>query len=203
MSPTSSITTFSPPSFAQTNLTPSGNTLSDGRPIYSSTRPNGTFNAIDVLQSVGEGSYNALTVTMSKRMRKGWQMQANYTYAKSTDNAPFPNYVLATGDDRISDPSNISRDKGVAPFNQTHTFALSSLLQPKVSGNGFGAKLANNNQLVIWDSAPGVNYQVLATTNLLVPFAPISDVIPGSGSSTYFYDPNPTPQKFYQVQQLP
>jgi hypothetical protein len=80
-------------------------------------------------------------------MRKGWQMQANYTYAKSTDNAPFPNYVLATGDDRLSDPSNVDRDKGIAPFNQTHTFALSSLLQPKVSGNGFGAKLANNNQL--------------------------------------------------------
>jgi len=86
-------------------------------------------------------------VTMNKRMRKGWQMQANYTYAKSTDNAPFPSYVLATGDDRISDPSNIDRDKGVAPFNQTHTFALSSLLQPKVSGDGIGAKLANNNQL--------------------------------------------------------
>ncbi len=130
-----------------TNLTPSGNTLADGRPIYSSTRPNSIFNAIDVLQSAGQGSYNALTVTMNKRMRKGWQMQANYTYAKSTDNAPFPNYVLATGDDRISDPSNIDRDKGVAPFNQTHTFALSSLLQPKVSGDGFGAKLANHNQL--------------------------------------------------------
>ena len=130
-----------------TNLTPTANTLGDGRPIYSPVRPNGTFNAIDVLQSIGQGSYNALTVTMAKRMRKGWQMQANYTYAKSTDNAPFPSYVLATGDDRISDPSNIDRDKGVAPFNQTHTFALSSLLQPKVSGDGFGAKLVNHNQL--------------------------------------------------------
>ena len=135
------------PVVLDTNLTATAASLADGRPIYSPTRPNSTFNAIDVAQSIGEGSYNALTVTMGKRMRGGWQMQANYTYAKSTDNAPFPGYVLATGDDRISDPSNIDRDKGVAPFNQTHTFALSSLLQPKVSGDGFGAKLANNNQL--------------------------------------------------------
>ena len=129
------------------NLTTTTSSLGDGRPIYSSTRPNSSFNAIDVVQSIGRGAYNALTVTLNKRMRKGWQMQANYTLAKSTDNAPFPSYVLATGDDRISDPSSIDRDKGVAPFNQTHTFVLSSLLQPKIQGDGIGAMLVNNNQL--------------------------------------------------------
>ena len=63
--------------------------------------------------------------------------------------------------------------------------------------------LANNNQLVIWDSAPGVNYQVLGTTNLAEPFQPVSGIIPGAGSSTYFYDPNPADQKFYQIQVVP
>ncbi|MEI6196073.1 MAG: hypothetical protein WCS42_17270, partial [Verrucomicrobiota bacterium] len=63
--------------------------------------------------------------------------------------------------------------------------------------------LANNNQLVVWDSAPGVNYQVLATTNLAQPFLPISNPIPGSGTSTFFYDPNPAPQKFYEIQMVP
>ncbi len=63
--------------------------------------------------------------------------------------------------------------------------------------------LDNNNQLVVWDSAPGVNYQVLATTNLLLPFQVISGPIPGSGSSTVFYDPNPAAQKFYEIQMLP
>ncbi|HXS67436.1 MAG TPA: alpha-amylase family glycosyl hydrolase, partial [Candidatus Polarisedimenticolia bacterium] len=64
---------------------------------------------------------------------------------------------------------------------------------PKISG------LSENNQLVVWDSVAGVNYQVLATTNLSQPFQPISEVIPGSGSSTYFYDPDPAQQKYYQV----
>ena len=35
------------------NLTPTALTLGDGRPIYSSTRPNPTFNAIDTVQSTG------------------------------------------------------------------------------------------------------------------------------------------------------
>jgi hypothetical protein len=61
--------------------------------------------------------------------------------------------------------------------------------------------LSSNNQLVIWDSASGVNYQVLATTNLAQPFEPISGTIPGTGTSTFYYDYSTTnaPQKFYQV----
>lgn len=61
--------------------------------------------------------------------------------------------------------------------------------------------LANNNQLLVWDSAPGVNYQILATTNLTQPFEAISDIIPGAGASTYFFDSSPSvPDKFYEVQ---
>ncbi len=62
---------------------------------------------------------------------------------------------------------------------------------------------AENRQLILWASAPGVNYQVLATTNLLQPFAPISDWIPGQGATTSFYDPNPAAQKFYEIEALP
>jgi glycosidase/archaellum component FlaG (FlaF/FlaG flagellin family) len=83
----------------------------------------------------------------------------------------------------------------VTPISDTRTLIVAPPL--RISG------LDNNNQLVVWDSAPGVNYQVLATTNLLVPFAPISDPISGTGSSTVFYDPNPASQKFYEVLQLP
>ena len=153
------------PLVIDTNLTATTTTLGDGRPVYSSTRPNSQFNAIDVAQSTGEGTYNALTVTVQKRMRHGWQMQANYTLAKSTDNAPFPGYVLATGDDRISDPSSIDRDKGVAPFNQTHTFALSTLLQPKIEGSL--APIINNNQLgIIIQANSGLPFNIRTNRDL-------------------------------------
>jgi hypothetical protein len=153
------------PVVIDTNLTATSTSLGDGRPIYSPTRPNGTFNAIDVVQSIGRGAYNALTMTMNKRMRHGWQMQANYTLAKSTDNAPFPSYVLATGDDRVSDPSNLDREKGVAPFNQTHTLALSTLLQPKVEGSL--APILNNNQLgIIVQANSGLPFNIRTNRDL-------------------------------------
>jgi hypothetical protein len=57
--------------------------------------------------------------------------------------------------------------------------------------------------LLLWNSAPGVNYQVLATTNLVQPFQTISDIVPGQGSTTTFYDPNPGAQKFYEIQMVP
>jgi glycosidase len=64
------------------------------------------------------------------------------------------------------------------------------------------SSLASNNQLILWNSAPGVNYQVLATTNLAQPFHVISDIIPGQGTTSSFYDPNPASQKFYEIQMV-
>ncbi|HZI30846.1 MAG TPA: hypothetical protein VFF11_00820, partial [Candidatus Binatia bacterium] len=83
----------------------------------------------------------------------------------------------------------------LTPISDTRLVTVAPPL--KISG------LANNNQLVVWDSAPGLNYQVLATTNLAEPFQSISGIIPGAGSSTYFYDPNPAEQKFYQIHVVP
>ncbi|HVU09044.1 MAG TPA: alpha-amylase family glycosyl hydrolase [Verrucomicrobiae bacterium] len=60
------------------------------------------------------------------------------------------------------------------------------------------------NQTVVWDSTPGLNYEVLATTNLSQPFEPISDIIPATGLSTFYYDDSPSsPQKFYEVRTVP
>jgi glycosidase len=63
--------------------------------------------------------------------------------------------------------------------------------------------LASNNQTVVWSSTPGVNYTVLATTNLSHPFTPISGAIPANGLSASYLDiPNspPAPQKFYEIE---
>jgi hypothetical protein len=58
-------------------------------------------------------------------------------------------------------------------------------------------------QQLIWSSAPGVYYEVLATTNLTQPFQSISGIIPSQGTSTFFDDANnspPVPQKYYQIE---
>jgi len=89
----------------------------------------------------------------------------------------------------------VSYTNNVPPITDIRSLIVAPPL--RISG------LSSNNQLVVWASAPGVNYQVLATTNLTQPFQPISTVIPATGPSAFYYDANPAPQKFYEIEMLP
>ena len=63
---------------------------------------------------------------------------------------------------------------------------------------------ANGNQLVVWDSVAGRNYQVLATTNPAVPMQVISPLIQASGTSSFYFDSAPdATNKFYRIQLVP
>jgi hypothetical protein len=161
------------PVLVDTNLIPTDRSLADGRPIYSTavnaqTRVNPTFNHVDTFQSLGSATYNAFTLQVNKRMSGGFQFQGSYTYAKGTDNAPLTGtYVVGSGDDRLSDPSSIDRDKGVTPFNQTHTFVFSTVIQPKVEGSGAWPAIANDNQLgVIIQSNSGLPFNIRSNQDL-------------------------------------
>ncbi len=66
--------------------------------------------------------------------------------------------------------------------------------------------LVSNAQQVVWSSTPGVNYQVLATTNLTQPFAPVSGTISANSLTTSYADMSNTPpatQKFYEIKVVP
>jgi hypothetical protein len=156
----------------EVNLIPTGAVLADGRDIYSTTvsaatRVNPLFDHVYLFQSIAESAYNAFTATLTRRMQHGFQAQATYTLARGTDNAPLPGYVIGTGDDRVSDPANLDRDKGVTPFNQTHTVAISTVYAPQVTGDGMGAYLANNNQLgVIIQGNSGLPFNIRSNRDL-------------------------------------
>ena len=161
------------PVLIDVNLIPIGEALPDGRPIFSTTvspatRVDPTFDHINMFQSIGEAKYNALTATFTKRMTHGWQAQATYTLARGEDNAPLTGtYVVGSGDDRVSDPTNLDREWGVTPFNQAHTFALSAVIAPSFSGGGFLSGLANNNQLgVILQANSGLPFNIRSRTDL-------------------------------------
>jgi hypothetical protein len=156
------------PVLIDVNLVPSGATLADGRPIFSTARVDSTFNRINMFQSIGESTYNALTATLTKRMSHGWLTQATYTLARGVDNAPLTGtYVVGSQDDRVSDPTNLDRDKGVTPFNQTHTFSVSTVFAPTVSGSGLGAAVLNNNQLgVILQANSGLPFNIRSNLDL-------------------------------------
>ncbi len=161
------------PVLVDTNLVPTGTVLADGRPVFSgtvsaATRVDPTFDHVDTFRSIGHGRYDALTVSLNKRLSHGVQFQASYTWAKGKDDAPLTGaYVVGSGDDRISIPGNLAYDEGVVPFNQTHTFVASSLLAPQVDGSGFLAGLANHNQLALvlqWNS--GLPFNIRSNQDL-------------------------------------
>jgi hypothetical protein len=161
------------PVLIDVNMIPTGATLGDGRLVYSTTvnaqtRVNPTFDHINVFQSIASSNYNAFTATLTRRMQKGIQAQATYTLARGTDNAPLTGtYVVGSGDDRVSDPTNLDREKGVTPFNQTHTFVLSTVYAPQVTGDSFGARLANNNQLgIILQANGGLPFNIRSNRDL-------------------------------------
>jgi hypothetical protein len=63
---------------------------------------------------------------------------------------------------------------------------------------------AGSNPLVVWGSTPGVNYQVLVTTNLAQPFQPIGPIVTTNGFSASLTDTSPpAPQKFYVIEIVP
>ena len=155
------------------NIVPTGATLPDGRPVFAApvsaaTRVDPTFDHVNVFRSIGEAEYNAFTATFTKRMTHGWQAQATYTLAKGEDSAPLTGtYVVGSGDDRVSDPTNLDRDWGVTPFHQTHTFALSTVIAPDFGGTGIGAALANNNQVgIILQANSGLPFNIRSNLDL-------------------------------------
>jgi hypothetical protein len=156
------------PVLMDVNLVPSGSTLPDGRPIFSSARTNPAFDHIYLFQSIADSTYNAFTATLTKRMTHGWLTQATYTLARGVDNAPLTSsYIIGSGDDRPSDPTNLDRDKGVTPFNQTHTLSVSTVLAPAVGGSGPRAMLLNNNQLgIILQANSGLPFNIHSTADL-------------------------------------
>jgi hypothetical protein len=161
------------PVLMDVNLVDTGAALGDGRPVYSTivsptTRVDPNFNHVNVFKSIGESSYNAVTASVARRLSDGWQLQATYTLARGVDNAPLTGtYVVGSGDDRVSDPSNLNRDKGVGPFNQTHTLAVSGVLAPRVEGDGMRPALLNNNQVgFIFQANSGLPFNIRSNLDL-------------------------------------
>ena len=90
------------------------------------------FDHVNVFKSIG-GEVQRVHGGVRKRMTQGWQAQATYTLARGEDDAPLTStYVVGSGDDRVSDPAPSSW-WGVTPFNQAHTFAVSTIVAPVVA----------------------------------------------------------------------
>ena len=82
------------------------------------------------IQSTAQSTYNSLQMSLTRRLSKGLQFLASYTYAKSLDNASGGSD--STGE--VRDTINIAgnqfdnrANRGVSDFDRTHRFVLSYL----------------------------------------------------------------------------
>ncbi len=95
-------------------------TLSASSPIAPGTPMlNITFR-----EGTGNSSYNALWVTASKRLSRGLQFNASYTFSKSIDyNSQSSQGVT------LQDSNNIRGDRGLSDFDARHRFVVSGLYE--------------------------------------------------------------------------
>ena len=96
--------------------------IAPGTPLQNITFREGTSNS----------NYNALWVTANKRMGKGLQFNASYTFAKSIDyNSQSSQGVT------VQDSYNLRGDRGLSDFDVRHRFVISGLYELPFKGNQF------------------------------------------------------------------
>ncbi len=84
------------------------------------------------LENLGHSSYNAMVVSLARRFRDGFNLQASYTWSKTLTDAdsaiPF-SYVAGNQLQQAPGSGNLKLDKAVSVQNIPQTFSLSYLYQ--------------------------------------------------------------------------
>jgi len=88
--------------------------ISPGTPLLNITEREGT----------GISNYNALWVTASKRLSKGFQFNASYTFSKSTDYGSQSSQGVT-----LQDSNNIRGDHGLSDFDARHRVVFSGIYE--------------------------------------------------------------------------
>jgi hypothetical protein len=98
------------------------------------------------LENLGHSSYQAMVVSLARRFRNGFNLQASYTWSKTLTDAdstiPF-SYVSGNQLEQAPGSGNLKQDKAVSVQNTPHTFSLSYLYQLPF---GKGRRYLNHNR---------------------------------------------------------
>jgi len=166
----------------------------DGIPVFSS---------IFAQDTVSNSNYNSLQVSVERRMSKGLQFLAAYTFSKSIDNASTFEEILNPFDPRS--------DRALSLFDARHRFVFSYMWElpvPKYTGgkskllngwavsgittfqSGFPIRIISNNDLELMNS---FDFNLPGRPDLVAPFTTQDPRTTGG----FYFDPNlfadPTP----------
>ncbi|HET8781678.1 MAG TPA: carboxypeptidase regulatory-like domain-containing protein [Pyrinomonadaceae bacterium] len=133
--------------------------LSASSPIL----PNTPLGNVTEVGSSGVSSYNALWVTATRRLTKGCQFDASYTWSKSIDYTSF-----STGGIVVQDSFDLPEERGLSDFDARHRFVLSSIYELPFDGN----ELTRGWQLgVIVQSQSGNPFNVVTSNSTVTGLA--------------------------------
>jgi hypothetical protein len=96
----------------------------------STIRPGAAIGNITEISSPGNSNYNALWVTGTKRISRGLQFNASYTWSKSIDYNSLNSQGVV-----VQNSYNIQGDRGLSDFDARHRFVISWLYELPFKGN--------------------------------------------------------------------
>src|SRR5206468_2581622 len=120
------------------NLTPPTSTLtyavSDGPlagpnitvPFFTGPRPNPRFNQMLEIRSDVNARYDALIVSLNRRLTNGFQIQAGYTWSKATDNGQN-SPGMATPMMTVLNPFDLGLEQGTSSVDYPQRFGVNAV----------------------------------------------------------------------------
>jgi carboxypeptidase family protein len=121
--------------------------------VISGTTALNPYAEVDYKTSGGDDSYNALQMTLARRLTTGLTLNSQYTFARSFGNTAGSNEARTA-----AIPDNFEADRGYNNFDVRHTFNFSAIYKPpfgKGTTHDFGA--AGNALLGDWEIGGIVN----------------------------------------------
>lgn len=97
-------------------------------PLFTA-RKNPAFGALTTISDVVQSQYNAVAVGFNRRMTRGLQVQASYTYSHASDDGQSSTTFTATNN--LVNPYALSLEQGRSIFDIRHRVAGSAIWQPQ------------------------------------------------------------------------
>jgi hypothetical protein len=156
----------------------------------SAIAPGAALASMTLWDSSGNSLYNALWLTANKRLSRGLQLNASYTWSKSIDYTSLNSQGATT----LQDSFNVRGDRGLSDFDARHRFVFSGIYELPFRGH----RLTEGWQVAAITQLQSGNPINIVTTNATFTGLPntlrpdlLGDVPTGIGSA-----PNGNPQYF-------
>lgn len=102
-----------------------------GAPVWRALRPYPQYDFIymDVLQNIGQSTYNSLQASLERRLSAGLSMQASFTWSKTLTDADSILPGINGGIEQVQNPANLQEEKALSSQDVPYMFTTAILYQ--------------------------------------------------------------------------